>query len=67
MIAVLRAVILLPFRLLFWVFNTLGRAASLVLGLALLIGGAALLAAHLPWIGAPVGLFGLYLSLRALG
>jgi hypothetical protein len=67
MITALRTVIFLPFRLVFWTFNALGRIASLVLGLTLMVGGAAFLAGHMVWLGAAVCLFGLYLSLRALG
>lgn len=56
-----------PFRAIVQVIDWMGRAASLVLGFLLMVGGAALLAG--PWIviGAPIFLVGLFLLLRALG
>jgi hypothetical protein len=56
-----------PVRLLFRCFDWMGRAASVLLGFLLMVGGAALLAGPLFVIGAPLFLIGLFLTLRALG
>lgn len=56
-----------PFRAVVQAIDWMGRAASLLLGFLLMVGGAALLAG--PWmlIGGPIFLVGLFLLLKALG
>ncbi len=61
------AVITLPFRLLGWGVELLGRLAGLVVGFGLMVVGVALLAGAYYVIGIPVFLVGLVLMLRALG
>lgn len=56
-----------PFRVVFGAVELIGRMASLVLGFVAMVGGAALLAGPYLLIGAPLFLFGLVLTLRALG
>ena len=60
-------VLALPFRLVALAIGWMGRLASLLLGFLLMVAGAALLAGPLALIGAPMFLFGLYLTLRSLG
>ncbi|MBV8269896.1 MAG: hypothetical protein JO252_26540 [Planctomycetaceae bacterium] len=61
------SVITLPFRLVFWVLDLLGRLTGLVLGFALMVVGMALWAGPLFLIGIPLFLVGLLLTLRSLG
>ena len=60
-------VVTLPFRGLALAIEWMGRLASLLLGFLLMVVGAALLAGPLTLIGVPMFLFGLFLTLRALG
>jgi hypothetical protein len=60
-------VVSLPFRLLAWTLELCGRLAALVLGFGLMVVGVAFWAATLYIIGVPLFLFGLLLTLRALG
>ena len=62
------AVVTLPFRLLAWVVDLLGRLTGLVLGFVLMVVGVALWAAGpLFVIGVPLFVIGLLLTLRSLG
>lgn len=56
-----------PIRALLQTIDWMGRAASLLLGFLLMVGGAALLAGPLMLLGIPLFLLGLFLTLRALG
>ncbi len=67
MLNALRTALILPFRLVAGAFDLLGRLASLVLGFVLMVGGVALMAGSLLIVGVPVFVFGLLLTLRALG
>lgn len=60
-------VISLPFRLLAWVVELLGRLAALVLGFSLMVVGVALWAGMFFIFGIPLFIIGLLLTLRALG
>jgi hypothetical protein len=66
LIAVLWFVASLPFRLLFWTIAWLGRLTALVLGFALMVIGIALWAGPWFFIGIPLFLSGLVLTLRCL-
>ena len=61
------AVLTLPFRLVVWVVETLGRLTGLVFGFCLMVVGVALLAGPLYVIGIPLFIVGLILTLRCLG
>jgi len=63
----LAELVLLPFRLLGRAIDWMGRLASVLLGFLLMVGGAALTAGSYPILGLPIALFGLILTLRALG
>lgn len=67
MIGAIRTAVVFPFRLLFRVFDVAGRASSVLLGFVLMVSGTALAAGPMLWVGLSVFLFGLYLTLRALG
>jgi hypothetical protein len=56
----------MPFRLVFKLIAWLGRLAVLLLGLSLLALGVALWAGHFFWIGIPLFVIGLILTLRCL-
>jgi hypothetical protein len=60
-------VVSLPFRVLAWVVELLGRVIALSLGFVLMVVGVALSAATLYILGIPIFVFGLLLMLRALG
>jgi hypothetical protein len=60
-------VITLPFRLVVWVVELLGRITGLVLGFVLMVVGMALCAGPLVLFGVPVFIIGLLLTLRSLG
>jgi hypothetical protein len=60
-------VISLPFRLLAWLVELLGRLVALALGFVLMVLGMALSAGTVYILGIPLFLFGLLLTLRALG
>lgn len=61
------AVVTLPFRLVVWVIETLGRLVGLVFGFSLMVVGVALWAGPLFLIGIPLFIVGLLLTLRCLG
>jgi hypothetical protein len=67
MFGALMQVLALPFRGLALAFHLMGRLSSLLLGFLLMVVGAALLAGPLLLLGVPMFVFGLYLTLRALG
>jgi hypothetical protein len=57
-------VVSLPFRLFFWTVAWLGRLTAAVLGFTLMVVGMALWASPLFFIGIPIFLVGLVLTLR---
>jgi hypothetical protein len=59
-------VVSLPFRLVFWTIAWLGRATAVALGFTLMVVGMALWAGPLFFIGIPLFLVGLVLTLRCL-
>jgi hypothetical protein len=59
-------ILTLPFRIVFGVFGLVGRLAVITVGFSLMVLGAALSAGPLAWVGIPVFLFGLLISMRAL-
>jgi hypothetical protein len=61
------AVITLPFRLVIWLVEMLGRLTGLVLGFALMVLGMALMASPFFVIGVPLFVVGLLFTLRSLG
>jgi hypothetical protein len=61
------SVITLPFRLVVWLVEVLGRLFGLVLGFALMVLGVALMAGPLIILGVPLFIVGLLLTLRSLG
>jgi hypothetical protein len=61
------AVVTLPFRLLIWVVEMLGRLTALAAGFTLMVVGVAFWAGPLPLLGIPVFIVGLLLTLRSLG
>jgi hypothetical protein len=68
--AVLRTiwtVITLPFRLVIWLVEMLGRLTGLVLGFVLMVVGMALMAGPFIILGVPLFIIGLLLTLRSLG
>jgi hypothetical protein len=56
----------LPFRLLFWAVEMLGRAAALALGFVMMVVGVALGAGPLFMVGIPVFVVGLLITLKSL-
>jgi hypothetical protein len=67
MLGALWSVITLPFRILAWVVEVLGRLLGLVFGFALIVAGVAFLAGAFYILGIPIFLVGLLLMLRSLG
>jgi hypothetical protein len=67
MLGTLWLVITLPFRLIAWVVELLGRATGLALGFILMVIGIALCSGALVILGVPVFIVGLLLTLRSLG
>ncbi|SIO39913.1 hypothetical protein SAMN05444166_4377 [Singulisphaera sp. GP187] len=61
------SVVTLPFRLVVWVVETLGRLSGLVFGFVLMVVGVALWAGPLSLIGIPLFIVGLVLTLRSVG
>lgn len=59
-------VVTLPFRLVGWVVEMLGRVVGVVLGFGLMVVGMALCAASLFILGVPVFAIGLILALKSL-
>ena len=60
-------IVLLPFRLIGWVIETLGRITTLVIAFLLMVVGIALIASLLFPIGIPLFLIGLILAVRVIG
>ncbi len=56
----------LPFRLIFWIVAWMGRVTALVLGFSLMVVGMALWAGPFFFIGIPLFLVGVVLTLRCL-
>jgi hypothetical protein len=56
----------LPFRLIFWVIAWLGRLTALALGFLLMVVGIALWAGPFFYVGIPLFIVGLVLTLRCL-
>ena len=56
----------LPFRLIFWIIAWMGRLTAVVLGFSLMVVGIALWAGPLFFIGIPLFVVGLVLTLRCL-
>lgn len=67
MMQALWSVLSLPFRLLAWVVELLGRLAALIVGFSLMVVGVALWAGMFFVFGVPIFIIGLLLTLRALG
>jgi hypothetical protein len=61
------AVITLPFRLVAWLVEMLGRLTGLVLGFVLMVVGMALMASPFFIVGVPLFILGLLVTLRSLG
>src|SRR5258708_5228009 len=59
-------VVALPFRLVFWVIAWLGRLTAVLLGFSLMVVGMALWAGPFFFIGIPLFVVGLVLTLRCL-
>jgi hypothetical protein len=60
-------VITSPFRLVFWTVAWVGRLAAILLGFSLMVVGIALWAGPLFFLGIPLFLVGLVLTLKSLG
>lgn len=58
--------ITLPFRVVFWAIALLGRLTGLILGFSLMVVGIAVWASPLVFVGIPLFLLGLVLTLRCL-
>lgn len=67
MLGTLWSVLTLPFRLIAWAVELLGRLVGLILGFALMVVGVALCSGAFLLLGLPVFLVGLLLTLRCLG
>jgi len=59
-------VVTLPFRLVFWTIAWVGRLTAIVVGFSLMVVGMALWAGPLFFLGIPIFLVGLILTLRCL-
>lgn len=59
--------ITLPFRLVVWLVEMLGRLTGLVLGFVMMVFGMALMAGPFFVIGVPLFIIGLLITLRSLG
>ena len=66
LLAVLWFIATLPFRLVFWIIAWMGRLTAVMLGFSLMVVGMALWAGPLFFIGIPLFLVGLVLTLRCL-
>jgi hypothetical protein len=60
-------VITLPFRLIVWLVDVLGRLTGLVLGFVMMVVGMALMAGPFFIIGVPLFIIGLLITLRSVG
>jgi hypothetical protein len=59
-------VVTLPFRLVFWTIAWVGRLTAILLGFSLMVVGMALWAGPLFFLGIPLFLVGLVMTLRCL-
>ena len=66
LLAALWFLVTLPFRMVFWVIAWLGRLTAMALGFSLMVVGMALWAGPFFFIGIPLFLVGLVLTLRCL-
>lgn len=66
LIGALWFVVSLPFRLVFWTIAWLGRLTAVVLGFTLMVVGMALWAGPFFFVGIPLFLVGLVVTLRCL-
>ena len=66
MIVAVWFLITLPFRLVFWLVAWMGRLTATVLGFSFMVVGIALWAGPLFFLGIPLFLVGLFLTLRSL-
>lgn len=66
MLGTLWSVVTLPFRLLAWSVEWLGRVTALVTGFVMMVVGVALWAGPLFVVGIPVFIVGLLVTLRSL-
>jgi hypothetical protein len=66
MLGAIWTVVTLPFRLLMWLVEWLGRLTALALGFVLMVVGVALWASPLLIVGIPVFIVGLLITLRSL-
>jgi hypothetical protein len=67
MFAALWTIVTLPFRLIAWVVEVIGRLTGLVLGFLLMVVGVALCSGAFFPLGLPLAVVGLLLTLRSLG
>jgi hypothetical protein len=67
MLGALWSVFTLPFRLVGWVVEMLGRLVGVTIGFALMVCGVALCAAQLLILGLPLFVIGLLIALKCLG
>lgn len=67
MLEIFWSVLTLPFRLIGWMVELIGRLAGLILGFLLMVVGVALTAGPFFPIGIPLFLIGLLLTLKSLG
>ncbi len=61
------SILTLPFRLIAWVVELIGRSLGVVLGFALMVVGIAICSGSLLILGIPVFVIGLLVTLRCLG
>jgi hypothetical protein len=66
LLAILWFMATVPFRLVFWIIAWMGRLTAVMLGFSLMVVGMALWAGPLFFIGIPLFLVGLVLTLRCL-
>jgi hypothetical protein len=67
LLSTLLRLVTLPFRLVFWTIAWVGRLAAILLGFCLMVIGVALWAGALFFLGIPLFLIGLVLTLKCLG
>jgi hypothetical protein len=67
MLEAIWSILTLPFRILAWVVELLGRLAALIVGFILMVLGVALVAGGFHILGLPILIVGLLLTFRALG
>ena len=67
MLGALWSILTLPFRLIGWLVDVLGRLMGVILGFALMVVGVALCSGAFLPLGLPVFIIGLLVTLRCLG